>query len=154
MEATAASQLPFVDELSIEIAAGPEAVWEALLQTIERSFDSPRTSRVARLLGCHDVESSGVRPLATGSAFPGFHVEVAEPGRELALVGSHRFSDYALTFRFDELDGEKTRLRAETRADFPEFKGSVYRALVIGTRGHVLATNRMLSAVKRRAERA
>jgi len=154
MEPTVASRLPFVDELSTEIAAGPEAVWEALLQTIERSFDSPRTGRVARLLGCHDVESSGVRPLAAGSAFPGFHVEVAEPGRELALTGGHRFSAYALTFRFDELDGEKTRLRAETRAAFPGFKGSVYRTLVIGTQGHVLATNRMLSAVKRRAERA
>lgn len=154
MEATAASRLPFVDELSIEIAAGPEAVWEALLQTIERSFDSPRTGRVARLLGCHDVESSGARPLAAGSAFPGFHVEVADPDRELALAGSHRFSDYALTFRFDELDGQETRLRAETRAAFPSLKGSVYRALVIGTRGHVLATNRILSAIKRRAERA
>jgi hypothetical protein len=154
MEATAASRLPFVDELSIEIAADPEAVWEALLQTIERSFDSPRTGRFARLLGCHDLESSGARPLATASAFPGFHVEVAEPARELALAGSHRFSDYTLTFRFDELAGEKTGLRAETRATFPGFKGSTYRALVIGTRGHVLATNRMLSAVKRRAESA
>jgi hypothetical protein len=97
---------------------------------------------------------SGARPFAAGSAFPGFHVEVAEPGRELALAGCHRFSDYALTFRFDALDGEETRLRAETRAAFPGFKGSVYRTLVIGTRGHVLATNRMLSAIKRRAERA
>jgi hypothetical protein len=56
-------------------------------------------------------------------AFPGIHVEAAEPGQELALAGSHRFSDCA------------------------------YRALVIGTRGHVLVTNRILSAVRRRAER-
>lgn len=148
-----ASRLPLVDELSIEIAAGPGAVWEALLQAIERSFDSPRTSRVAQLLGCHDLEPSGARPLAAGSTFPGFHVEAAEPGRELALAGSHRFSDYALTFRFDELDAEETRLCAETRAAFPGFKGSVYRTLVIDTRGHVLVTNRILRAVKRRAER-
>jgi hypothetical protein len=154
MEASAAIRLPFVDELSVEIAAGPEAVWEALLQTIERSFDSARTGRVAQLLGCHDLESSGARPLATGSAFPGFHVEAAEPGQELTLAGSHRFSDYALTFRFDELDSKETRLRAETRASFPGFKGSVYRTLVIGTRGHVLVANRVLRAVRRRAERA
>jgi hypothetical protein len=75
------------------------------------------------------------------------------PGQKLALAGSHRFSDYTLTFRFDDLNDEETRLRAETKAAFPGFKGSVYRALVIGTRGHVLITNRILSAVKRRAER-
>jgi hypothetical protein len=92
-------------------------------------------------------------PLAAGSAFPGFHVELAEPQRELALAGSHRFSNYALIFRLDRLDASRTRLRAETRADFPQIKGSVYRALVIGTRGHVLVTRRLLAAAKQRAER-
>jgi hypothetical protein len=33
-------------------------------------------------------------------------------------------------------------------------KERTYRALVIGTRGHVLVARRLLSAVKRRAERA
>lgn len=154
MEATRASHLPYVDELSVEIAAGPEAAWEALLHVFGQSFDSPRTRRVVRLLGCADVDPSGPRPLATGSAFPGFHVEAAEPERELALAGSHRFSDYAVTLRLDELDGGRTLLRAETRAAFPGLKGSVYRTLVIGTRGHVLATNRLLRAVKQRSERA
>lgn len=68
------------------------------------------------------------------------------------LVGSHRFSAYALVFRLDELDDRHTRLRAETRALFPSIKGAVYRALVIGTRGHVLVTRRLLCAVKRHAE--
>jgi len=43
-------------------------------------------------------------------------------------------------------------LRAETRARFPG-GGSLYRAAVIGTRGHVLVTMRLLEAAKRRAER-
>jgi hypothetical protein len=153
MEATTESRLPFVDELSVDIEASSEAAWEALLHVIGRSFDSPRTGRVARLLGCADVDPSGPRPLAPGSALSGFHVEAAEPGRELALAGSHRFSDYALTFRLDELDSDRTLLRAETRATFPGLKGSTYRTLVIGTRGHVLVTRRLLSAVKRRAQR-
>jgi len=46
------------------------------------------------------------------------------------------------------------RVRAETRAEFPGLQGSVYRALVIGTRGHVLVTRRILAAVQRRAERS
>jgi len=45
------------------------------------------------------------------------------------------------------------RLRAETRARFPGGAGRLYRAAVIGTRGHILVTMRLLEAVKRRAER-
>jgi hypothetical protein len=43
-------------------------------------------------------------------------------------------------------------VRAETRAAFPGLQGRAYRALVIGTRGHVLAVRRLLRAVKARAE--
>jgi hypothetical protein len=148
-----AQRLPHIDEHSAEIAAGAEAVWEALLRVVEGSFGSTATGRVSRLLGCAEVDASGPRPLAAGSALPGFHIEVAEQPRELALAGSHRYSDYALIFRLDELSGDRTRLRAETRATFPGLKGGVYRTLVIGTRGHVLVTRRLLGAVKQRAER-
>jgi hypothetical protein len=81
------------------------------------------------------------------------HVEVADHERELALAGSHHFSDYALIFRLDDLGGDGTRLRAETRAAFPGPLGQIYKTAVIRTRGHVLVVNRMLSATKRRAER-
>jgi hypothetical protein len=128
-------------------------VWEALLRVVGGSFGSAATGRVARLLGCADVSNSGPRPLAAGSALPGFHIEQARPSHELALAGSHRFSDYALIFRLEEIDGNHTHLRAETRALFPGFKGGVYRTLVIGTRGHVLVTRRLLGAIKQRAER-
>lgn len=151
---TAAERLPHVDEHSIEIAAAPAAVWPVLTKVAEGSFGSPATGHVARLLGCSDVAPAGPRPLEAGSAFPGFHVEAAEPGETLALAGSHRFSDYALIFRLDDIGNQHTRLRAETRATFPGLKGGIYRTLVIGTRGHVLATRRILGAVKHRAERS
>ncbi len=147
-----ADRLPHVDEHSIEVETGADATWEAVLRIAEGSTGSAGGSRVARLLGCADVEASGPRPLAAGSAFPGFHVESAERPRELSLAGRHRFSDYLLTFRVDDLGDGRSRLRAETRAEFPGLKGRVYRALVIGTRGHVLAVRRMLGAAKRRAE--
>jgi hypothetical protein len=145
--------LPYVDEHSVAVEAGPEATWEAVLTVVEGSFAPAATARFARLLGCADVTASGPRPLATGSSFPGFHVESAEPPRDLALRGRHRFSDYALTFRLDQEDGARTILRAETRAAFPGLKGHAYRALVIGTRGHVLVTRRLLDGIRRRAER-
>ncbi len=145
--------LPHIDEHSLAVAADPDIAWEALLKVVDGSFGTAATGRTARLLGCADTAASGPRPLATGSALPGFHVEVAERPGELALVGGHRFSNYALIFRLDEQQGERTVIRAETRATFPGFKGSVYRALVIGTRGHVLVTRRLLGAMKQRAER-
>jgi hypothetical protein len=146
-------RLPHVDEHETVVDAEPDAVWDALLRVVDGSFASAPTARFAgRLLGCADLEPSGPRPLAAGSVFPGFHVERAEPARELDLRGRHRFSDYALIFRLDELDGDRTRLRAETRAAFPGFKGRTYRALVIGTRMHVLVTRRVLAAAQRRAE--
>jgi hypothetical protein len=151
--ATGADSLPFVDEHSTEVDSPPGSVWEALLVVVERSFEGGATPRFARLLGCEDQAVAGPRPLATGSAFPGFHVAAAEPERELALYGAHRFSHYALIFRLDDPGGGRTRLRAETRATFPGLKGGVYRALVIGTRMHVLVTRRLLGAVEARAER-
>lgn len=150
---TDADRLPYVDEHSIEIEAGAQPVWDAALRVVDGSFASTRSSRGARLLGCAEVDASGPRPLAVGSTVPGFRVETAEPPRELGLGGAHRFSRYALIFRIDALGDGRTRLRAETRAEFPGLRGRAYRALVIGTHGHVLLLRRLLGAVKRRAER-
>ncbi len=146
--------LPYVDEHSALIGAGLDPTWEALLRVVEGSVSSPGATRWAGMLSCEDTTAGGPRPLAAGSTLPGFHVDVAEPGRELALLGGHRFSNYALTFRLDDEGGGGTRIRAETRAEFPGFKGAAYRALVIGTRMHVLVTRRMLGGVQRRVERA
>lgn len=149
----AATDLPHVDEHSTSVAASPETTWEALLRVVEGSFASGASSKGARLLGCADTEASGPRPLDVGSALPGFHVETAQRPRQLAIVGNHRFSDYALIFRLDDADGKGTTLRAETRASFPGLKGRAYRTAVIGTRMHVLVTRRLLAAAKRSAER-
>jgi hypothetical protein len=149
-----AGELPHIDEHSVVVEAGSEAAWEALLRVVEGSVSTGAAPHFARLVGCADTAAAGPRPLAVGSTVPGFHVESATAAAELALAGSHRFSDYALIFRLDELGGERTRIRAETRAEFPGAKGSVYRGLVIGTRMHVLATRRILTGVKRNAERS
>lgn len=145
--------LPFVDEHGVEAAAPPEVVWEALCRVAEGTFSSPAAARFATLLGCEPSAPSGPRPLAEGSAIPGFSVARAEAGSELALAGRHRYSEYALVFRLEGGDGA-TRLRAETRAVFPGASGRLYRAGVIGTRTHILMTMRLLNAVKQRAERA
>jgi hypothetical protein len=146
-------RLPHIDEHALVVEAGREATWTALLRVVEGTVSAGGAPRFAHILGCADTEAAGPRPLAVGSAVPGFHVATAERLAELGLAGSHRFSNYALIFRLEELEAGRTRVRAETRAEFPHLRGAVYRGLVIGTRMHVLATRRILAGVKRNAER-
>ncbi len=177
-EDPAGADLPYVDEHAVTVAAAPEATWRALLAVAERSFAGGGAPRFAQVVGCEDTVPSGPRPLAVGSVLPGFHVVAADlPGaaplaadtaqpptdagtakhRDAALLnlrGRHRFSRYALVFHLDDLGDGRSRLRAETRAEFPGLKGTAYRTMVIGTRMHVLVTRRMLRAAKVRAERA
>jgi hypothetical protein len=144
--------IPVVDEHGMLVLAPQEKVWDALLETVPKAFSGAVTKRVARALGCSETESSGGAG-EIGSTFPGFVVaRVVEPA-VLALEGQHRFARYGLLFSVEPTKDEQTLLRAETRADFPGMKGSVYRTLVIGTRGHVVVVKRLLDAVKRRAER-
>lgn len=144
------ASLPYVDEHAVIIEANRDVSWVALQDMLE--FVAP--ARFTRVLGCADTAASGPRPMEEGSTVPGFHVVAADTPGELSLAGRHHFSDYALIFRLDEVSGGGTRLRAESRAVFPGFRGALYRMLLMGTGGHVLATRRMLAAVKRRAERA
>lgn len=140
--------LPHVDEHALTIAADRTAVWSA----VERVVDRAAPSWFPRLLGCDDAAPSGPRPLAEGSGVPGFHVVTADHPSRLVLAGRHRYSDYELAFRIDDLGEGRSRLRAETRAIFPGGLGVVYRMLLMGTGAHVLATRRMLAHVARRAE--
>jgi hypothetical protein len=146
--------LPWVDEHASEIDAPASVVWPALLRTVERMTAGGAAPRYARSVGCADAEAGGPRPLEVGSTVPGFHVAELAPERSLALAGSHRFSNYALVFRLEPLGGRRTRLVAETRAEFPGFAGRAYRAAVIGTRMHVLVVRRVMRGVAHRAERA
>jgi hypothetical protein len=151
---TQGADLPYVDEHTTVIAASAEDVWAALLETLERAFSRPPAASYARLVGCAVDAASGPRPLAAGSSIPGFTVVTAEPRSRLVLAGRHRFSTYGLTFRIDHLGAQRTRLSAESRAAFPGAAGRGYRLLVIGTGAHAVLMRRLLSGVRRAAERA
>jgi hypothetical protein len=143
-------RLPYVDEHAIGVHATERETWDALLETMPRVLDTATARRVGSLLGVEHRDPVG-EVGTIGSTLPGFVCARAVEPSVLALLGEHRFSRYALIFRVERTSGG-TRLRAETRAEFPGGKGRAYRALVIGTRGHVFAVRRILRAVKRRAE--
>ena len=143
--------LPPIDEHAIEVDAPAEVTWEALFPTIEHSFNGRRARRYAERVGAN-VTSAGGDLHHPGGMLPGFTVIRAIEPVMLALAGRHRFAQYAVVFRIDLLPGQRSQVRLESRADFLGRKGRLYRAGVIGTRGHVIVVNRMLRAIKRRAE--
>jgi len=127
--------LPYVDEHAITIAVPRDRVWAALRCYAATSIGVSPASPLARILGT--VPRSG------------FEVAHAVPAEMLALAGRHRFSRYALVFELADVAGSGTVLSAKTYAAFPGLRGRAYRALVIGTRAHVLATGHMLRNVRR-----
>ena len=145
--------LPYIDEHSVVVEANAEACWSSAADVVPRAFSGRATALVARALRCADTTVAGPRPIAADSTFPGFRVSRAQPPSELALEGSHRFSRYSLVFTVDALGTARSRLRAETRAVFRPGLGRLYRALVIGTRGHALLVRRLLAGVRQHAER-
>jgi hypothetical protein len=145
--------LPSIDEHGTLVLAPVPKTWEALISVLQPTSPRPGAERIARALGCAQTEAEG-EVTRIGSTIPGFMVvRVIEPAA-LALQGEHRFSRYGLILSLEPTKDDRTLLRAETRAEFPGLVGRGYRALVIGSRGHVLAVNRILRAVRRRAERA
>lgn len=148
------TRLPYIDEHAVELDLGADDAWPFLIDGIERSFCHRAARLSARLLRCDDTDATGPRPFALGSTVPGFHVEAIEPRATLVIGGHHRFSDYALSFRLERLGPHRSRLHAETRADFPGIAGRLYRLLVIGSGGHVVAVRRLLSGIERRTDQA
>ncbi|WP_309234791.1 hypothetical protein [Nocardia sp. XZ_19_385] len=77
----------------------------------------------------------------------GFVLVAAEEPARLALEGRHWFSKYELIFRLDEEGPSRTRVRAESWAEFPGLHGKIYRALVIGSSGHKLVMRRLMRRI-------
>ena len=137
-------QLPYVDEHHEALAGSADDAWAALLETLRRQMSA--SAWVARLLGCNPAQHTDGFAGRPGDAVPGFRVVAAEPGRRLTLRGQHRFSEYELTFA---LGGG--RVCAVTHAAFPGVLGRLYRAVVIGSGGHKLATRGLLRRIARAA---
>lgn len=131
------TDLPYLDEHTLTIAAPRDRVWTALQRYAATSLRVAPGGLLARALGTD--------PPA------GFEVADSTPHERLTLTGRHHFSRYLLVFDLSDAPEGATRLRATSYAAFPGPHGRVYRTLVIGTRLHVLATTRILRSVSRLA---
>lgn len=149
--------LPFIDAHSIEMNAPPEDVWDELAHGALRRFGGavggPLGPIGARLLGCPYADPPGPGP-GMPQTIIGFRIARAERPSLVELAGEHRYSSYSLTFRIEPApDAPGSLLTAETRAVFPGARGRRYRALVIGSGGHVIVVRLLLGSIRRRAER-
>ena len=143
--------LPFIDAPSIDVAASPQRCWDALTTFIGGRLERSSARVVAAILGCDDRVARGPHQ-AAGSTLAGFHVARSDPPVRWRLEGAHRFSEYSLEFRVEDLGDDRSRLYAESRARFPGWYGTMYRTLVIGSHGHRVAVRRMLEGIRRHAE--
>ncbi|UJA18805.1 hypothetical protein HJD18_00370 [Thermoleophilia bacterium SCSIO 60948] len=151
MSAADSNEPPFVDEHEVAVNADPVATWRALVAVAAGTTGGPAAERYARLIRCEPAVAEGP-PERVGSAIVGFRVTDSAAGERYRLAGRHHFSNYVLDFLV-EPRGAGSTIRARTYAEFPGRLGRLYRAAVIGTRMHVLVTNRMLRAARARAER-
>ena len=129
------TDLPYLDEHVVTIAAPRDRVWAALQRYAAEQLRVAPGGLLARALG--------TKPST------GFEVADSTPRERLALTGRHHFSRYLLAFDLTDAPGGATRLRATSYAAFPGPHGRVYRTLVIGTRLHVVATTHILRSVRR-----
>jgi hypothetical protein len=151
MEGVAA--LTRIDEHQISVDVPADEAWDALLVDFALLTARHLWRTFARAIRCNPDRASG-DPASVGATVPGFRVTRCLPPHEWALEGKHLFSRYALTFRIDPLDSHHCQVRAESSAVFPGHHGSAYRALVIGTGGHVIGVRGILRGIKLRAERS
>ncbi|MEB3030388.1 SRPBCC family protein [[Mycobacterium] nativiensis] len=127
-------ELPYIDEHVVRVDAPRERVWAALQRYTTSLLRSGERNPLFVLLG--------PQPRA------GFAVTERIEQRRISLSGRHRFSRYRLVFELTDGPGGATLVHAHSYGAFPGIHGRVYRALVIGTRLHVVATTHMLRGIR------
>ena len=146
-----APSLPYIDTITVPVAAPPDVVWPVLLETFGAPLRAVPGRLGALLLGARPAPDTASAPGLEG--LRGFGVREVDAPRRLLLAGRHRFSDYTLRFGLAPTPAG-TELSAETHAAFPGVTGALYRAAVIRSHAHALLVGRILQRVRRRAEAA
>lgn len=144
---------PHIDDHLRTVRASPERTWSALLAVVQHSMGRPLPAMLVSAWGLNPPRRSGDwdRP-ALGASIPGFAVAEVDAPRLLVLRGRHRFSRYELRFTIAAAGPDQVDLGACSSGEFPGVFGAIYRGLVIGSRGHVLAVRRLLAGIADRAE--
>jgi hypothetical protein len=126
--------LPLLDEHSATIQASRSAVWPAVRRYAHGLARSDHAV-LDRVLGTEPRS--------------GFELAEEVEGQRVVLTGRHRFARYRLVFQLNAESSSATKVSVLSFAAFPGIRGRIYRGLLMGTRGHVLAVRRMLRTIQR-----
>lgn len=126
--------LPRMDEHRVSLEAPREAVWEAVERYARRLANAD-----------HRLLSAALRTEPRS----GFEVSQEIEGELVELSGRHRFADYRLVFALTEDRPGEVELSAISYAAFLGAGGRLYRALLLGTKAHVLSVRHMLRSIRR-----
>ncbi|WP_396625875.1 SRPBCC family protein [Luteitalea sp.] len=149
---TDAVLLPFVDAWSTEISASPRVVWEVVLGMAPGATPSLPYRLWAWAWAADPPASNGLAAHVLGAERPGFAVCEVVPPLTYALAGRHRFARYQVVFRIEQRGAGRSRLTAETYAEFPGWPGRLYRTALLDARLHGVVMWVMVRRVRRRAE--
>jgi hypothetical protein len=144
--------LPRIDEHEISVDVPADEAWPFVIAVFQRLTTRPAWRTLAMALRCKPDRATG-SPDTVGASLPGFRVTRCVAPKEWRLEGGHLFSLYSLTFLITRIDSDHCLVSAESSALFPGFHGAAYRALVIGTGGHVIGVRGILRRIKFEAER-
>ncbi|MFL6061735.1 MAG: hypothetical protein ACJ72E_10915 [Marmoricola sp.] len=129
------ADLPYLDTHTVAVAAGSDQAYASVRRFAGRLGFGPHNPLALVL---------GTRPRR------GFAIVEEVAGQRVGLEGRHRFATYRLVLEVEPRPEQRTTLlHAHSYASFPGAAGRVYRALVIGTGLHVLATRGLLRAASR-----
>lgn len=78
----------------------------------------------------------------------GFELVEEIENERVALAGRHRFARYRLVFVLDEAPADATKLSVQSFAAFSGTRGRLYRALLMGSGGHVFAVRHMIRTIQ------
>jgi len=131
--------LPLLDKHSATVHASQSVAWRAV-----------------RRYACGLAQADHVvlGPILGTEPRSGFELAEEVEGERLALTGRHRFARYRLVFELNAEPSNATTLTLSVLsfAAFPGARGRLYRGLLMGTRGHVLAVRHMLRTIQRQVD--
>ena len=137
----------FISARQAEVGAPAERLWDVLpeLPAVLRN------SRWAAVAAVPLWVASVVRG-ERGLGHNAFSFDRIDPGREVVLVGHHRFADFATNFYVEPISADRSRLHNVTRARFKT--AAIGRLYLAGVRVfHDPYVDWWLRSLKRLAER-
>ena len=137
----------FISARQVEVAARAEGLWDVLPE-LPAVLRNSRWATVAAVPLWVASVVRGERGLGNNA----FSFDRIDPGREVVLVGHHRFADFATNFYVEPIGADRSRLHNVTRAKFKT--DAIGRLYLAGVRVfHNPYVDWWLRSLKRLAER-